>query len=123
MNEDSIFLPFFVNSLISIIYGHKSKYNWLGHCPLYQNCMKNSNLKSNLRYKMHNFFKFYLFDDFGSLFFLFQTYMTAFPYESTTCRKISPPSINQLFVLFHLVGVACHPFDPVINFWCCFVGN
>ena len=85
--------------------------------------MKNSNLKSNLRYKVHNMFKFEIFNYFGALFFLFQILMTVFPLESTTCRRISPPSINQLFVLFHLMGVACHPFDPVINFWSCFCGK
>ena len=57
------------------------------------------------------------FVDFGALLFLFKTHMAAFSYESTTCRKISPPSIDQLFVLFHLVGVACLPGPALMNFW------
>ena len=111
------FLAFFVNSLISIMSGRKSEYNWLGHCPLYQNCMKNTYLKSHFRYKVHNIFKCDIFVNFGALFFLFQTQMTAFPYESTTCRKISPPSIHQIFVLFHLVGVPCLPEPALMNLW------
>ena len=69
------------------MYGQKSEYNWLGHCPLNQNCMKISKLKLNLRYKVHNIFKIDIFYDFGELFFLFTTHITAFLYESTTCRK------------------------------------
>ena len=117
MKEDAIFLPFFVNSWISFTSGHKSEYNCLGHCHLYQNRMKNSYLKSHFRNKVHNIFKCDIFVNFGAHFFLFQTHMTAFPYESTTCRKISPPLIHQLFVLFHLVGVPCLPEPALMNLW------
>ena len=71
-------------------------------------------------YEVHNIYKFDIFVSFGVLFFLFQTHIIAFPYESTTCRKISPSSINQLFVLFHLVGVSCQTNEDNINFLCCF---
>ena len=105
------------------MYGHKSEYDWLRHCPLYQNCMKSWNLILNLMYEVHNIYKFDIFVSFGVLFFLFQTHIIAFPYESTTCREISPPSINQLFVLFHLVGVLCQTDEDNINFLCGLYGE
>ena len=66
---------------------------------------------------MHNIFKFDIFDDFGALFFLFQIHMTAFPYDSKTCRNFRQQPTNQLFVLFHLVGVTCWAYVGVMNFW------
>ena len=71
-------------------------------------------------YEVHNIYKFDIFVSFGVLFFLFQTHIIAFPYESTTCREISPPLINQFFVLFHLAGVSCQTNEDNINFLCCF---
>ena len=65
------FCTFFVTFFISPIHGHKSENNWLSPYPLYQNCMKNSNLKLNVRYEVHDKVKFNIFEDFFSTFFTF----------------------------------------------------
>ena len=76
---------FFVLSLICLIHGQKYEYNWLGHRPPYQNCMKNSNLKLNVRYEVHNNVKSNIFDDFGPLFLLFHIHPTTFPHVPKSC--------------------------------------
>ena len=111
------FSCYFDNSLISFMHGHNSEYYGLGHWPLCQNCVKNSNLILKLMYQVHSIFELDIFDSFGALFFLFHTPMTAFTYESKTCQNFWHLSINQLFVLFHLVGVPCWPIVDLFNFF------
>ena len=67
------------------MHGHKSENKWLGPCYLYQNYMKNSNLKVYLLYKVPDMFKFNILSNFVALFFLLQIHMTASCHESKTC--------------------------------------
>ena len=117
MNEYSIFLPFLLILWLASYMATKQNINALDIVP----CTKISwkiqiwsqiwgircITSSNLTY----------FDNFGALFFLFQIHMTAFPYESKTCRNFWQQPTNQLFVLFHLVGVTCWAYVGVMNFW------
>ena len=79
--------------------------------------MKNSNLKLNVRYEVHNNVKSNIFDDFGALFSLSRIHHSNFFYESKTFERLRPHCINQLFVLFDLVGVPCWALVGSMNFW------
>ena len=69
---------------MNLIHGHNSENNWLEPSPLYQNCMKNSNLKLNVRYEVHNKVKFNIFEDFLALFSLSHIHPTTFPHVPKT---------------------------------------
>ena len=75
----------FATFLISFIHGHNSENNWLGPYPVNQNCIKNSNLKLNVRYEVHNNVKSKIFDDFGALFSLSHICPRTFPYVINKC--------------------------------------
>ena len=77
---------------------------------------KSTNLILNLMNYVHNIYKLDIFHHFWAHFFLFQINMTAFPYESKTCQNFWHLFINQLFVLFHLVGVPCWTIVDLLNF-------
>ena len=72
LNEDANFLPFFVIFFIDPMHGHKSENKWLGPCSLYQNCIKNSNLKVYLLYKVPDMFKFNILSKFVAFFSYFK---------------------------------------------------
>ena len=81
-------MPFsclFVTFLIRLIHGHNSVEYWLGPSPMHQNCMENSNLKSNVRYEVHNNVKFNIFDNFEALFSLSHIRPTTFPHVPKSC--------------------------------------
>ena len=111
------FLTFFVIFLMSLIHGHNSENNWLGPCPLNQNCMINSNLKLVVRYEVHNNVKSNIFNDFAALFSLFYIHQTTFSYVINIYRRWVAPYLNQFFVLFHLAGVSCRTLEDIMNFW------
>ena len=111
------FPTFFVTFLISLIHGHYSENNWLGPSPLYQICMKNSNLKLNVRYEVHNNVKTNIFNDFGAVFSHSHTHQITFFYVPTISYTQTHLYINQIFVLFHLAGVSSWTLEDIINFW------
>ena len=111
------FLTFFVTIFISPIHGHNSENNWLRPCPLNQNFMKNSNLKFNERYEVHNDVKTNIFNDFGAVFSHSHTHQITFFYVPTISYMQTHLYTNQFFVLFHLAGVSCLALDGIINFW------
>ena len=111
------FLTFFVTFLICLIPGHNLENNWLGPHPLNQNCMKNSNLKLNVRYEVHNNVKSNIFNNFAALFSLFYIHQTTFSYVINIYRRRVAPYLNQFFVLFHLAGVSSWTLEDIINFW------
>ena len=79
--------------------------------------MKNSNMKLNGRYEVHNNVKFNIFDDFVALFSLSDIHQTTFPYVINIYQRQAAPYFNQLFMLFHLAGVSCRTLEDIMNFW------
>ena len=79
--------------------------------------MKNSNLKLNVRYEVHNNVKSNIFNNFAALFSLFYIHQTTFSYVINIYRRQVAPYFNQFFVLFHLAGVSSWTLEDIINFW------
>ena len=94
LNEDAIFLLFWW----FFVHGHKLEFYGLGHWPLYQNFIKNSNLILKLMYQVHSIFKFDIFDSFGALFSF-----------SRHLRKLLPmnPKLVRTFDMFLLTNFLC----------------
>ena len=85
--------------------------------------MKNSNLKLNERYELHNNVKFNIFDDFVALFSLSDIHQTTFPYVINIYQRRAAPYFDHLFMLFHLAGVPSLPLPAFMNFCHGFLGQ